>query len=442
MRVITPLIFFRLIFVVLFFCPMFFMAQWTYVGSPALTSTWCYTNDIAIDTSGMPVVALHADSTSILRYNGSQWEQVGSRYKTDEIFKLLIDKNNNYYLFYRNFSSSNAACMKFDGNNWSMLDSTMSLNPPAGFSATLDTAGVPYCFFNTSSGKFFVKWDGNNWQQLLTAGLPLYHTFYSLQFDAYNVPYLVYTDINTLRVNCMKYFGSNWSQFGIANFSSGYSDRNQLVITPAGDFYVAMHSNSLTRIKKYNSQTNQWDSLYFPFTDPSYSGVVDFIAADNGQLFLSTSFWANGRGRCVTYNGSNWNEVGTNGINDTTAGMPDIAISMSGTLYSSFNDFGMGKASVKKYDGAVGIKNLNENDFFAVFPNPLSDILNIRSKSHFENSVTVTIFNSVGNKMYSETFDMMPDGLKISMDKYNAGIYLVYVVDGSGRTACKRVLKQ
>jgi hypothetical protein len=167
-----------------------------------------------------------------------------------DVMKLIIDKQNNYFLFYRTYPDTYPACMKFDGTSWSNVGAATIINNYAGdFSAAIDTNGVLYCFFNSASGYYFLTLNGNSWQSLPLSGLPPYLGYYSLQIDQNNDPVLAFTDLISLSANCMKFTGASWTLVGNADFSANYTDNIKLVITPADEHYVAFNMNNVTHVQ-------------------------------------------------------------------------------------------------------------------------------------------------------------------------------------------------
>ena len=68
-----------------------------------------------------------------------------------------------------------------------------------------------------------------------------------------------------------------------------------------------------------------------------------------------------------------------------------------------------------------------------IFPNPTSDIVNIRLKSDKSQTYTVNIYNSMGESVKQESiFSARELNKSISLFNYANGVYLVKVIDGNG----------
>lgn len=90
---------------------------------------------------------------------------------------------------------------------------------------------------------------------------------------------------------------------------------------------------------------------------------------------------------------------------------------------------------VKIYYSPEGVdENIANN--IRIYPNPAKDLLTIKA----ENISNVTIYNTVGQKVYEQTFDSSE--VSINIDGFDAGIYLVKLVaDGNEVTRKISILK-
>ena len=90
---------------------------------------------------------------------------------------------------------------------------------------------------------------------------------------------------------------------------------------------------------------------------------------------------------------------------------------------------------VKIYYSPEGVdENIANN--IRIYPNPAKDLLKIKA----ENISNVTIYNTVGQKVYEQTFDSSE--VSINIDGFDAGIYLVNLVaDGNEVTRKISILK-
>jgi hypothetical protein len=181
----------------------------------------------------------------------------------------------------------------------------------------------------------------------------------------------------------------------------------------------------------YNSGTNIWDSILFPWTHPDYAGVSDLISAPNGNLFLVTSIWANGRARCMKYDGGGWTELGSSGVNDTTAGRPNIVLDENGTLFVSYNDFGIEKGVVKQFEGAVGEQELFSEISFEVFPNPAADFLHIKLNSEPDKNIQIGIINLLGQRILCKTISSNEKLSRFPVSDLKRGIYFLVLQDNN-----------
>lgn len=89
-----------------------------------------------------------------------------------------------------------------------------------------------------------------------------------------------------------------------------------------------------------------------------------------------------------------------------------------------------------------------ENDplNFALYPNPVQDILNVKFDKQPNDDVTIEVYNLVGTKMYANTFEnkgkLNQDGMDVRIDfsRFPSQVYYVKIISKAGTTIKKVVL--
>lgn len=89
-------------------------------------------------------------------------------------------------------------------------------------------------------------------------------------------------------------------------------------------------------------------------------------------------------------------------------------------------------------NNAIGIKEINEDSYFIVYPNPSngSFAINVKMKGKF----TLSIYNSIGDKIFTHEDDISKQ-FNVDLSKYTEGIYFVNLKTDSRVVTRKLILK-
>lgn len=433
-------------FVAIFLFPAGLQAQWNYIGPAGISSGWSAYNDIAVDSGGAPIVVyrdIGLQSAPCLRWDGSQWEQIGAASDTFPVgydLHLFVGKEDRISLLFQDEGNNYLSCIGYNGSQWDYISSQYLSQSIANYvTAAYDTAGQFHVAFVDMNGFHFLRENGANWDVLPMNGLPSPIAYTSLQFGPDNTPYLMFTDMNTLKANCMSWNGAAWVAVGSAGFSTNFAKDDRLLISPTGAIFCA-YDDGLTTVKKLNAQTQMWELIGQAGLGGPYIGLEDFIRDSNGGLYISTSQIAGDHARCLKFDGNAWSQLGGVGINDTTAGYPNIALSPDGTLFCTYNDFEISKAVVKEFAGAVKVEEQALGADFELFPNPG------KSSLHFSGTPThgkfsVRILDIRGKVHWMGNLTQQDAVSGIDLTNLDAGLYFVELTSAKGQ-ACLKWIKQ
>ena len=98
--------------------------------------------------------------------------------------------------------------------------------------------------------------------------------------------------------------------------------------------------------------------------------------------------------------------------------------------------------------GLVDFLSVNEkitNNLFkagAIYPNPTADMLNLSLNLNRSATVTVRMFNVLGEEVFTQNYDMLPSGLnrlQFGVNNFPAGVYMCNITAG-GYTTTQRVV--
>ncbi|MDD4290479.1 MAG: hypothetical protein PHH83_04425 [Patescibacteria group bacterium] len=208
---------------------------WEDVGAPgnSFGGVSGYTRSIGIDNNNVPYVALHDYNykVTVIKFNGSSWEIVGIggfSLGTVNQISLAIDNNNVPYVAYMDFSSNDngrITVMKFNGSSWEDVGVPKFTSEFAqNYSLAIDNNNVPYVAYADSAYNFKItvmKFNGTAWEVVGTPGFSAVDTSnISLAIDNNNVPYVAYAgNAQGSRAILMKFERSAWRVVGRDAFS-------------------------------------------------------------------------------------------------------------------------------------------------------------------------------------------------------------------------------
>lgn len=418
----------QILLLMLIFICFHSMSQWDFVGSATVSNEWTVDNDIKIDTSGSPVIIYYGSSSnkaSCLRFNGTQWEQVGNEtfnnFSIGTLLDFEIDNKNNYYILYLD-PDYKTSCIRFNGNSWEFVGSPYISTEYSPYkSMAIDTAGIVYVALQTQSAFSIVKEKDETWIPVSVKGLPGVDRNFDLVFDNENIAFLGYCGMNGMIPNCAKLLNDNWVSVGSAISSTYFSTETHLLITKDHQMYMGFLHQDMG-FYEYDVQANTWINIETADLGEYFAGIEDIVSDSNSNIYIS--IWSD-RARCFKHGGSGWEQIGSFGISESEAGYPKIAINKDDILYATYNDWISGKAVVKKYVNTTGIDNVLQDDLFKIYPNPVKDHFCIELTGQ---KFTVTIYDTKGKLIFenANAFDI----IEFNANVFNKGIYIVRAKSG------------
>jgi hypothetical protein len=158
-------------------------------------------------------------SLTVRKYNGTEWEVVGSRCFTpvNILQSTLYVNGNDIYVCYIN-NNGYVYARKFDGANWNLIgpEAFSTYQAMFGLGFTLQ-AGVPYVSYISGCGFIVMKFDGTNWNNLGSTCFTGSTEYAQLAFDN-GTPYVAYGGWESVFVKAFN--GNDWANFdsaGLAN---------------------------------------------------------------------------------------------------------------------------------------------------------------------------------------------------------------------------------
>ena len=135
------------------------------------------------------------------------------------------------------------------------------------------------------------------------------------------------------------------------------------------------------------------------------------------------------------------------GIVDDTAGQVIEIIPGTGSAiyYLNIEDEAGCTSSTNIMVSANCSDNTDDETFqFSLYPNPVKDLLNVKFDNKVDSDVTIEVYNLVGTKMFSNTFNASAKkgktGMKVDFSRFPSHVYYIKVITKNGTTIKKVVL--
>jgi hypothetical protein len=344
---------------------------WKSVGTEGFATAGSNGLSMAIDSQDTPYVVYSNNSNpsngkaSVMRYNGTDWELVGSSEFSDGRAyypSIAFDSDDTPYVVYQDAGDLNKATVKrYVGSDWATVG-----NP--GFtegnalvtSIALDSDNIPYvAYWDSAISKLSVKrYNGTDWVTVGVRGISEGSVDdIQIAFDRYDTPYVAFVDngVSPGKARVMTFNGSEWEPLGGLGFSEGRAWFTSMALDSNGNPYVVYddyaHSNKAT-VMKYDG--SNWVVVGTPgFTSPKFpSYIYTWIALDRNDVpyIVYRDGDNEGKATVMKYDGSNWVVVGTPGISASTADTIKIAIDSNGAPYVYYREpNNSNKLFVKKF---------------------------------------------------------------------------------------------
>jgi hypothetical protein len=345
---------------------------WQNVGNAYFSAGEAGYTSLEISPSGQPYLGYNDGGNSwkatVMKFDGTNWTNVGNAGFSVGVAQWIslvfnpID-GQPYVGFRDDAHSGKATVMRFDGANWVNVG-------PAGFSTgvtaweslAFSPSGQPYIAYtdNGHSGKTVVrKFDGTSWVNVGTAGFSAAEAqCQSLAFSPSGQPYVAYADgaaIPWMSATVMKFDGSSWVYVGNPGFSNGFSWQESLAFSPSGEPYVGyidQPDSAKTSVMKYNGTSWVYVGGQGFSNSAGYIGPEGLaFSPANGQPYVAyEDTLYSGKATVMTFNGTNWVNVGNAGFSSGFTQWVSLDFNTSGQPYVGFGGGYMVKATVMKYD--------------------------------------------------------------------------------------------
>ncbi len=204
----------------------------------------------------------------------------------------------------------------------------------------------------------------------------------------------------------------------------------QVAFSINGKGYVGLGDdgvNFLNDFYEYNPETDEWISKS-SFTGENRSFSACTVANGNGYILGGESVLGNFTNQMWFYNPNSNSWEQSSDFTDVSRRYGAL-FSLGGTFYYGIGQYGYNDSQVKtdfwEYDSTVNIDEIDHLSF-NVYPNPISDQLNISINLPSSESFNVVIYNGHMQKVHSGT------ELNINTENWSNGLYHIQIETNKG----------
>jgi len=366
-------------------------SNWEAVGSSIFEMTTFWRFDLEIDSDGTLYIAYNDESTgerkmSVSKYNGVDWEFVGAQgFSAGEIQfpQMAFDNNNVPYVVYRDFANSHGATVqKFNGSNWELVgDAGFTAGGAWCTSIILDQNNVPYVAFqdwtvgqNVSVNRFV----NEQWELVGTAGFSIGQAWTTdIKVDANNIPYVIYNDQGDNDNSYLKMWNElTWETVGGVSVSDNAGLDANFDFDSENDIYVAFQDYDVSQAP---------------------ASVKKLV-------------------------GNNWEYLGEAGFAATNCQFPSVAIADDGSIFIAYVEMYNGQTlTVATFPQEITDIAIHTSSGISIYPNPTTSVINIQIDDYL--AYPEIIITDITGKTVMRT-----DNLKIDLSAMKKGIYIVIVM--------------
>ncbi len=313
-------------------------------------STATYTN-LLFDNSNTPYIYFlnNGTSSSVYKYSSGTWTAVGSTGFTGNVSygSMAINSTGNLYVAYQD--GYQASCKRYNGTDWEQVGSANFSSGGATYtSLAIDNNDVPYVafvenYYMWTNKASVMKYNGASWSYVGGGGITSNTANYtSLAVDAGGALYLAYQDGSSSKATVMKYASGAWSVLGSANFSDGNATNVAIAVDDNGTPYVLYSDASYSGkaiVKKYNGSS--WVNVGTSSGISSGAATYTSIKLDaGGNPYISyTDAGISSKASVMKFNGTSWVSVSTSaGFTPGTSSHSCLALDANGIPYLSVQD--------------------------------------------------------------------------------------------------------
>jgi len=370
-----------------------------------------YHTAMALNESDEPYVVFNDANDGykavVMKYNGSDWVQVGSLPNNARYPSIAFNNNGEPYIAYTDWNNNDkATVMKFNGTDWETVGaegfSTGGVYAPILAFSSSDEPYVVYSDWTIDNKVTVMKFDGNNWILVGTAGISQGSVeSYTLAFSHNSEPYVAYSDLeDDYKVSVKRFNGTSWVNVGTVGFTDWGVWSLSMAFSNTGEPYVA-----------FNEEANDYKASVMKFngTDWVIVGAAGFSVGDAVKLSLAFSnnnephlsyadyeAWGDYRATVMKFDGIQWVNVGTPRFSDNEVRDTSLVFNSLGDAYIAYieNDGNSQSGpTVMKFSAPLSIHTPALIEQTILYPNPARDFVTI---TNLPDNATIKVIDILG----------------------------------------------
>lgn len=344
-----------------------------------------YVQAILIDKNGTKWFGTYGGG--LTKFDGVNWitYTVNDGLVCDYVRSIKVDTLGNLWI------GTDGGISKFDGTNWLNFTTFDGLSNNLVYAIEIDKEGNKWFATNKGVSMF----NDINWTIYTTDNGLVNNIVTALEIDALNNKWF-----GTWGGGISKFDGNNWVSYNQANYV------NTIKVENNGDIWVG----TATGLKKFDG--NCWTN-YSAINDSIPNGVYAIASDFSGDKWFGTI-----AGGVYKFNGQTFVNYDMNdGLISNFINA--VAIDKDGNLWVG-TDSGVSCFS----HGFVNLPESVSLDRFSVFPNPVRNILSVKSTVQ---DTEYEIFNQLGVPVFSG--NLIQGENKINLENLSPGVYMLQITD-------------
>ena len=303
-------------------------------------------------------------SLSFFNVNAQQWEYLGPDTGISNggasYLNMARDASGNIYLSYYDVNVTKGSVQKFDGTSWTYVGGTPGITTGfATYNSICTGANGNVYYTNQGSGFEVRQFNGTAWSSLPAVT----SATVNFQSSAVTPSGVLVAASNEATGTVKRYVNGAWEQVGSTGFAGAVPYYLDMVVGSDNVIYLSYANNGNVYVVKNNvnaPSTQAWEHVggtagVAPATSSEQFRASMAINSANAIYVAYTSPSGGGnRLNVKKFNGTNWEQVGADNFSPARVHYVSIAVSPSGTpyvAYSTFENDPDNKNAVAKFNG-------------------------------------------------------------------------------------------
>lgn len=242
---------------------------------------------------------------------------------------------------------------------------------------------------------------------------------------------------NTGQVRVYEWNGSSWIQKGTdidsdnTNASFGYT----ISLDTSGNTFIAggysFVNGALGFVKVFSWDGTDWiqkGETILGSTGSDFLGTAVDISQDGSIIAASSLTLVNGYVRVFKFIGSSWVQQGVDVLGEANGDQfgRSLSLSANGSILAAGTQFNDGNGTsaghIRVFENTILSISDFENSTISFYPNPTNNIINVSS---FETVERVTVYNLIGQEVFSK--EINSNDFKLDISNQASGTYIAKI---------------